>query len=146
MDHLVKYFVLFFESQCYDPVVLHHPLRRLMLVAVGVNVIIACKSTCSVEVWTISVIQYRHCTLCCDALSYEYLKLDLYNNFHAAKLSYYYYPPGGNDTSAGWQVTLCDPIWHVSSRSIEACFILLYIGDVVSSHIYASWFSAPSCG
>jgi len=24
---------------------------------------------------------------------------------------------GGNLTSAGWQVTLCDPIWHVSSRS-----------------------------
>jgi len=23
----------------------------------------------------------------------------------------------GNVTSAGWQVTLCDPIWHVSSRS-----------------------------
>jgi len=22
----------------------------------------------------------------------------------------------GNVTSAGWQVTLCDPIWHVSSR------------------------------
>ena len=25
----------------------------------------------------------------------------------------------GNVTSAGWQVTLCDPIWHVSSRSGE---------------------------
>ena len=24
---------------------------------------------------------------------------------------------GGNVTSAGWQVTLCDPLWHVSSRS-----------------------------
>ena len=24
---------------------------------------------------------------------------------------------GGNVTAAGWQVTLCDPIWHVSSRS-----------------------------
>jgi len=24
---------------------------------------------------------------------------------------------GGNVTSSGWQVTLCDPIWHVSSRS-----------------------------
>ena len=23
----------------------------------------------------------------------------------------------GNVTSAGWQVTLCDPIWHTSSRS-----------------------------
>jgi len=28
---------------------------------------------------------------------------------------------GGNVTAAGWQVTLCDPIWHVSSRSGEAC-------------------------
>jgi len=33
---------------------------------------------------------------------------------------------GGNITSAGWQVTLCDPIWHVSSRSGEACCELLY--------------------
>jgi len=27
---------------------------------------------------------------------------------------------GGNVTSAGCQVTLCDPMWHVSSRSSEA--------------------------
>jgi len=27
---------------------------------------------------------------------------------------------GGNVTSAGWQVTLCDPIRHVSSRIGEA--------------------------
>jgi len=33
---------------------------------------------------------------------------------------------GGNVTSAGWRVTLCDPIWHVSSRSGEACCELLY--------------------
>jgi len=26
---------------------------------------------------------------------------------------------GGNVTSVGWQVTLCDPMWHVSSRSGE---------------------------
>ena len=24
---------------------------------------------------------------------------------------------GGNVTSVGWQVTLCDPVWYVSSRS-----------------------------
>jgi len=29
----------------------------------------------------------------------------------------------GNVTSAGWQVTLCDPIWHVSSRSGEADYL-----------------------
>jgi len=33
---------------------------------------------------------------------------------------------GGNVTSVGWQVTLCDPIWHVSPRSGEACCELLY--------------------
>jgi len=33
---------------------------------------------------------------------------------------------GGNVTSVGWQVTLCDPIWHVSSRSGEAVCELLY--------------------
>jgi len=27
---------------------------------------------------------------------------------------------GGNVTFAGWQVTLCDPMWSVSSRSGEA--------------------------
>ena len=32
----------------------------------------------------------------------------------------------GNVTSAGWQVILCDPIWHVSSRSGEASRELLY--------------------
>jgi len=33
---------------------------------------------------------------------------------------------GGNVTSAGWQVTLCDSIWHMSSRSGEAVSELLY--------------------
>jgi len=39
---------------------------------------------------------------------------------------------GVNVISAGWQVILCDPIWHVSSRSGEAsrellCSVYLYI-------------------
>ena len=29
-------------------------------------------------------------------------------------------PKGGNVTSAGWRVTLCDPVRRVSSRSGEA--------------------------
>ena len=33
---------------------------------------------------------------------------------------------GRNVTSTGWQETLCDPIWHVSSRSGEAVCELLY--------------------
>ena len=28
---------------------------------------------------------------------------------------------GGDVTSAGWQVTLCDPIWHVSSVAVRLC-------------------------
>jgi len=27
----------------------------------------------------------------------------------------------GNVTSAGWQVTLCDPVWHQSSLNSKAC-------------------------
>ena len=34
---------------------------------------------------------------------------------------------GGNVTSAGWQVTLCDTIWHVSSRSGEASYVTLRV-------------------
>ena len=34
---------------------------------------------------------------------------------------------GWNVTSAGWQVTLCDPIWHVSSSGVATSVIeLLY--------------------
>ena len=36
------------------------------------------------------------------------------------------HPTTGNVTSAGWQVILCDPIWHVSSCSGEASRELLY--------------------
>jgi len=32
---------------------------------------------------------------------------------------------GGNVNSAGWQVTLCDTMWHVSSRSgVQLCELL----------------------
>jgi len=34
---------------------------------------------------------------------------------------------GRNVTSAVWQVTLCYPIWHVSSRSGDACYKLPYL-------------------
>ena len=37
----------------------------------------------------------------------------------------------GKVTSAGWQVTLCDPIWHVISHSGEVittnCYTALYL-------------------
>ena len=44
---------------------------------------------------------------------------------------------GVRSTAAGWQVTLCDPIWHVISRSgvvkfhglLYSCFTLLYFYD-----------------
>ena len=34
---------------------------------------------------------------------------------------------GRNVTSPAWQVILCDPIWHMSSYSGEACCELLYL-------------------
>jgi len=33
---------------------------------------------------------------------------------------------GGNISSVGWQVTLCDPIWHVSSRNGVAKLAMLH--------------------
>jgi len=47
---------------------------------------------------------------------------------------------GGNVTSAGWQVTLCDPIWHVSPRSGEACCKLL-----CSAYFYLYLQITPVC-
>jgi len=48
---------------------------------------------------------------------------------------------GGNVTSAGWQVTLCNcnPIWHVSSRSGEACCELLYPVTLLTLLLLSSW-------
>ena len=46
---------------------------------------------------------------------------------------------GENVTFAGWQVTLCDPIWHVSSHGVRpgckypreplyrVCLLILYV-------------------
>jgi len=45
---------------------------------------------------------------------------------------------GGNVTSAEWQVTLCDPVWHVSSRSGVATVrtaIHLLLTVVERSHV-----------
>jgi len=54
---------------------------------------------------------------------------------------------GWNVTSVGWQVTLCDPIWHVNSSSGEStsvsellypCYftlLLLYSGARVREHL-----------
>ena len=49
---------------------------------------------------------------------------------------------GGNVPSAGWQGTLCDPMWHVSSRSgvatcelLYTCYLLTYTRYVVSPGI-----------
>ena len=49
------------------------------------------------------------CTTSVKEVLYGFGRLNIK---HLAVLWY-----GGNVTSAGWQVTLCDPIWHVSSRS-----------------------------
>jgi len=43
---------------------------------------------------------------------------------------------------AGWHVTLCDLIWHVSSHSSEACCKLLYR---VTCCCYAAAIHSPAC-
>jgi len=50
---------------------------------------------------------------------------------------------GGNVTSAGWQVILCDPIWHVSSCSGEACGELLYPVTYLLTYITSNVQGAP---
>ena len=50
---------------------------------------------------------------------------------------------GGNVSSAGWQVTLCDLIWHVSSRSGEACSELTAVDCVHIVHLLRSQTSLP---
>ena len=46
-------------------------------------------------------------------------------------------------TSAGWQVTLCDRIWHVNSSSGEACCELLYLVTLLTLLYYLA---AAACG
>jgi len=48
----------------------------------------------------------------------------------------------GNVTSAGWQVTLCDPIWHTSSRSSEAKLLLTAI---FRYHFTLLYIPVPQC-
>jgi len=49
---------------------------------------------------------------------------------------------GGNVTSAGWQVTLCDPIWHVNSRS-GAVLVAQTAIEILNSCFYKArgWFA-----
>jgi len=47
------------------------------------------------------------------------------HSFGVAKLGTSFgWGKGKNVTAAGWQVTLCDPIWHVISRSGEVILIM----------------------
>ena len=45
------------------------------------------------------------------------LSLALHSPGFATSSTSFGWGKGRNVTSAGWQVTLCDPMWHVSSRS-----------------------------
>ena len=50
---------------------------------------------------------------------------------------------GGKVTAVGWQVTLCDPIWHVISRngvviSITNCYIRVYFTFTLPVHCLLS--------
>ena len=51
----------------------------------------------------------------------------------------------GNVTSAGWQVTLCDPIWHVTSRSGEAVCELLYFLPLPLPLPFCHWLVKVTC-
>ena len=57
-----------------------------------------------------------------------------------------------NVTSAGWQVTLCDPIWHLSSRSFVAALqtvisMLLCLHYLLSyTHRHTHPFNGPLSG
>jgi len=51
-----------------------------------------------------------------------------------------------NITSAGWQVILCDPIWHMSSHSGEASCELLYsVHLYLTLNVSALWVSQNLC-
>jgi len=52
---------------------------------------------------------------------------------------------GGNVTSAGWQVTLCDPVWHVSSLGGDACCELLYTVYLYLFNLYLTTLVARWC-
>jgi len=60
---------------------------------------------------------------------------------------YYTHYFGENVTSAGWQVTLCDRMWHVSSRSgvatLRNAIHLLLITTPRQSYT-AIWFTTQS--
>ena len=55
-----------------------------------------------------------------------YVNSTLHPSRVAQSTTSYGWGKGGNVSSVGWQVTLCDPIWHVSSRSDVAFRQLLY--------------------
>jgi len=57
-----------------------------------------------------------------------------------AKLSTsFYMGKCGKVTAARWQITLCDLIWHVISRSGEVIFTNCYIQLNYGSYVYASF-------
>jgi len=52
---------------------------------------------------------------------------------------------GGNVTSAGWQVTLCDPIWHVSSRSGVGCLQTAILLTFTCTQFFTASYSVCLC-
>jgi len=72
--------------------------------------------SCSGSVWCPTSIRttWRSCTVWCRRRPPGECRLS--SDLSVDRTAVYTHK-GGNVTSAGWQVTLCDPIWHVSSRS-----------------------------
>ena len=54
---------------------------------------------------------------CTTAVNFLHVNSALHPSGIAKSSTSFGWGKGGNVTSAGWQVTLCDPRWHVSSRS-----------------------------
>jgi len=55
---------------------------------------------------------------------------------------------GGNVTSAGWQVTLCDGTWHVSSRSgvaMSHCELLYSVNFTLCTLLWSLWMRTTTC-
>jgi len=69
---------------------------------------------------------FCHFYCCCYYYYYYYFTLSPVVSNAMGDLVYHLgWGKGANVTSAEWQVTLWDPMWHESSRSGEACCKLL---------------------
>jgi len=58
--------------------------------------------------------------ICQQKVAYNSRFIQIRLRFGISPSTSFGWDKGGNVTSAGWQITLCDPIRHVCSRRVEA--------------------------